>query len=123
GVDQPSLGGYGVKNVYAPSEYQEQSFDFSPDRIISDLQIRSALEEMFRTGMVRRPDANTVYVVFLPPGVTSKLGEMIGGKHFTAYHNFFHAEEGEVHYAVVPFEPDVKLVKQSAARALTDAAL
>jgi hypothetical protein len=90
---------------------------------VSDLQIRATLEEMFRTGAVRGPDADTVYVVFLPPGVGSKLGEMIGGKHYAAYHNFFHAEQGEVRYVVVPFEPQSKVAGRVAARALVEAAL
>ena len=123
GVDQLPLDGYGVKNVYAPSESLEQAFDFPADRVISDLQIRAALEEMFRTGAIRGPDADTVYVVFLPPGVGSKLGEMLGGKHYAAYHNFFHAEQGEVRYAVVVFEPQSKLAGQAATRALVEAAL
>lgn len=123
GAGQLSLDGYGVKNIYLPSESQEQPFDFSADRIISDLQIRAALEGMFRTGAIRGPDADTVYVVFLPPGVGSKLGEMLGGKHYAAYHNFFHAEQGEVRYAVVVFEPQSKVAVQPAARALIEAAL
>lgn len=123
GADQLSLDGYGVKNLYVPSESQEQPFDFPAGATVSDLQIRAALEGMFRAGAIRGPDADTVYVVFLPPGVGSKLGEMIGGKHYAAYHNFFHAEQGEARYVVVPFEPRVKLAGQTAARALVEAAL
>jgi hypothetical protein len=123
GADQLSLDGYGVRNAYAPSESREQTFDFPADRVISDLQIRAALEGMFRTGAIRGPDADTVYVVFLPPGVNSKLGEMLGGKHYAAYHNFFHAEQGEVRYAVVVFEPQPKVAVRTAARALLEAAL
>jgi hypothetical protein len=123
GEGQLSLEGYGVRNVYAPSESQEQAFDFPVGGTVSDLQIRAALEGMFRAGAIRGPDADTVYVVFLPPGVGSKLGEMLGGKHYAAYHNFFHAEQGEVHYAVVVFEPQSKVAAQAAARALLEAAL
>lgn len=123
GGEQLSLTGYGVRNVYAPSVSQEQPYEFSEEKTISDLQIRAALEEMFKTGAAPWPDADTVYVVFLPPGVTSKLGEMLGGKHYAAYHNFFHAEQGEVRYAVVVFEPRAEQARQSAARALVEAAL
>ena len=59
----------------------------------------------------------------LPPEISSTLGSMIGGKHFTAYHNFFHGEQGEVRHVVVPFEPQEKLAKQFAARALIETAL
>lgn len=123
GADQLPLDGYGVRNVYAPSESREQPFDFPAGGTISDLQIRAALEKMFRSGAIHGPDADTVYVVFLPPGVGSKLGEMLGGKHYAAYHNFFHAELGEVRYAVVVFEPQSKVAVQTAARALVEAAL
>lgn len=123
GADQLPLDGYGVRNVYAPSESREQAFDFPAGGTVSDLQVRAALEGMFRSGAIRGPDADTVYVVFLPPGVNSKLGEMLGGKHYAAYHNFFHAEQGEVRYAVVVFEPQSKQAGQAAARALLEAAL
>lgn len=122
-AEQVTLDTYGVKNTFLPSENQEQPFDFSRDQSISDLRIQAALEAMLKTGAIQAPGPNTIYVVFLPPEISSTLGSMIGGKHFTAYHNFFHGEQGEVRYVVVPFEPQEKLTKQFAARALIETAL
>jgi hypothetical protein len=117
------LARYGVQNIFLPSQSVEQPFDFSPEQTISDLRIQSVLSEMFSTGAVQAPSPDAIYVVFLPPGVHSKLGSMIGGKHYAAYHNFFHAEQGEVHYVVVPFEPDMKTARSVAARAVSEAAM
>jgi hypothetical protein len=117
------LARYGVQNIFLPSQTIEQPFDFSTEQAISDLRIQSVLSEMFNAGTVQSPAPDAIYVVFLPPGVNSKLGSMIGGKHYAAYHNFFHAEQGEVHYVVVPFEPDVKTARSVAARAVGEAAM
>lgn len=122
-LDQSSLESYGVKNIYQPAESREQPFDFAAGASISDLQIRAALEGMLRTGVITAPDAETVFVVFLPAGVRSTLGTMVSGKHYAAYHNFFHAEQGEVRYAVVPYEAESKQARRIAARALLEAAL
>jgi hypothetical protein len=123
GEEQVSYDSYGVRNVFWPSENQERPFAFSSDQTISDLGIQNALQEMLKAGDIQRTGPNTIYVVFLPPDISSRLGSMIGGKHFAAYHNFFHADQGKVHYVVVPFEPDVNLSKQVAARAVIDTAL
>jgi hypothetical protein len=121
--DQPALEKYGVRNRFLPSASQEQPFDFSTDQTISDLRIHSLMETWFRAGKLAQPDPSTIYVLFLPPGVSSKLGTMFGGKHFAAYHNFFNAEPGEIHYVVVPYDSDVKISRQAAARALLRATL
>jgi hypothetical protein len=120
---QGALARYGVKNIFLPSQSIEQPFDFSIDQPVSDLRIQAVLSEMFNMGAVASPAPDAIYVVFLPPGLNSKLGLMIGGKHYAAYHNFFHAEQGEVYYVVVPFEPDVKVAQSVAARAVGEAAM
>jgi hypothetical protein len=120
---QEAFARYGVENIFRPSQSIEQPFDFSSDQPVSDLRIQSVLAEMIKTGAVQSPTRDAVYMVFLPPGVNSKLGSMVSGKHYAAYHNFFHSEQGEVYYVVVPFEPDVKVARSMAARALSEAAM
>jgi hypothetical protein len=120
---QGALARYGVENIFLLSQTIEQPFDFSPDQPVSDLRIQAALTEMLNTGTALSPAPDAIYVVFLPPGVNSKLGSMISGKHYAAYHNFFHSEQGEVYYVVVPFEPDVKVARSIAARAVGEAAM
>ena len=119
GIDQPALEKYGVHNRFLPSTTQEQSYDFSTDPTVSDLRVRSLLEGWFNAGTLAPPDSATIYVLFLPPGVTSRVGNMFGGKHFAAYHNFFNSSQGrEIHYVVVPYDGDRNISKQAAAHAL-----
>jgi len=123
GAEQATLERYGVKNTFLPSQNREQMFEFAKGETLPDLQVQRALDEMFKIGEIQGPTANAIYVIFLPPGITSTLGSMIGGKHFAAYHNFFHREQGEVHYVVVPFEPESKLAKEFVGRALIETAV
>jgi len=102
----------------------QEALDFAPEgSTISDLQIQAALSDMFEHKWLNAPDANTIYVVFLPPGLQSTLGEMSGGKHYLAYHNFVHLFDVQVHYVVAPFEPDTKTAQRSVSRAVIDTAL
>jgi len=111
--------------VFSETEpLSQEALDFTPEgATISDLQVQSALSDMFEHKWLNTPDANTIYVVFLPPGLQSTLGEMVGGKHFLAYHNFVHLFDTQIHYVVVPFEPDIKTAQHAAARAIIDTAL
>ncbi|HZS45926.1 MAG TPA: hypothetical protein VFC63_12555 [Blastocatellia bacterium] len=102
----------------------QEALDFTAEgSTINDLQVQSTLNDMFDHKWLNAPDVNTIYVVFLPPGVQSTLGEMVGGKHYLAYHNFVHLFDVQVHYVVVPFEPDAKTAQHAAARAIIDTAL
>jgi hypothetical protein len=66
---------------------------------------------------------NTIYVVFLPPGIQSTVGSAVGAKDYLAYHSHFHSDYGEVHYVVVPFSADVQLERRAAARSILEASL
>ena len=117
-----TLNQYGMKNFFAATSAQER-IDVATDRSISDLQIQSVLEGMLKEGSLQRPNANTIYVVFLDPGMRSTLGGMIAGKHYVAYHNFFNAAGLKLHYVVVPFAANEKTAYQIALRAFLAAAL
>ncbi len=93
------------------------------DRTISDLEIQGVLAGMLKEGSLRRPDASTIYVVFLDPELRSTLGTMIACKHYVAYHNFFNVAGMKIHYVVVPFEANQKAAYQIALRAFLAAAL
>jgi hypothetical protein len=102
----------------------QEALDFTPEgSTITDLQVQAALSDMFDHKWLHAPDANTIYVVFLPPGLQSTLGEMNGGKHYLAYHNFVHLFDVQVHYVVAPFESDLKTAQRAVARAIIDTAL
>lgn len=112
----------GIKNFFAATSTQEKLDDFG-DRVFSDLEIESLLTAMIKEGSLNRPNANTIYVVFLGPEIRSTLGAMIGGKHYLAYHNFFNATGIRVHYVVVPFLTNKKTAYQVALRAFQAAAV
>jgi hypothetical protein len=117
-----TLDQYGMKNFFAATTSQEK-VDVATDRAISDLEIQSILEGMLKSGALQRPNASTVYVVYLDPGMHSTLGTMIAGKHYVAYHSVFNAAGLKINYAVVPFASNQKAAYQIALRAFLAAAL
>jgi hypothetical protein len=66
-------------------------------------------------------ETNTVFVIFLAPGLTSSLGNGSSGSEFLAYHNHFHASSGVVRYVVVPFDSERERWLKSARESLTQA--
>ena len=111
----------GLKNFFAPTLSQERFDDVSGDRPISDLEIQRVLSGMIADNSVQRPNANTIYMVFLGPELRSSLGEMTPGKHYRAYRNAFNAAGTKIHYVVVPFEEDQNAAYQIALRAFLSA--
>jgi hypothetical protein len=90
---------------------------------VNDLTIQGKLSEMLHNKAIPAPTSNTVYVVFLAPGIASTLGGHKGGTDYAAYHNFMNLKAGEVRYAVVPFDPNSDRQAAAAARALAETAL
>jgi hypothetical protein len=126
GLDQASLDlleRCEVKTSSWTAASRQELQEFSDGSAVSDLKIQTALSGMFERGSVPGPDPNTIYVVFLAPGIQSTLGEMFGGKHYVAYHNFFHLNGVQVHYVVAPFEMPRKAARSAATRALITAIL
>jgi len=83
---------------------------------VNDLAIQGKLVEMLESKTLPAPDASTVFVVFLAPGVKSTVGSHTAGVHFAAYHNLVHVEAGELRYVVVPFNENAG--RQAAAASL-----
>jgi len=76
------------------------------------------LASILREGTLPAPRPETFYLVFLAPEIRSILGSAQGGRDFLAFHNHFHASQGEIRYIVVPFDPDSRREMQTASRAL-----
>jgi len=95
------LGLYGV----AGSGTSVVSASLDSAETISDLGIQAQLAKLLSEGTLEAPDADTLYVLFLPPGIASSLGEGKAGLDFLGYHSHFHAEAGDVRYVVVPADP------------------
>src|SRR5262249_42775776 len=108
--------------VQRAAPVQEDFSDLSKTSL-NDLSIQHKLAEMLQSKALPAPQASTVYVIFLAPGVSSSLGGHKSGTDYAAYHNFFHVQAGEIHYAVVPFAQNADGQRSAAAHALVDAAL
>ncbi|HEY6972069.1 MAG TPA: hypothetical protein VJA94_22855, partial [Candidatus Angelobacter sp.] len=96
---------------------QEDFSDLSKTSL-NDLSIQHKLAEMLQSKAIPAPQASTVYVIFLAPGVNSSLGGHKPGTDYAAYHNFFHLQAGEIHYVVVPFAQSGDVQRGAAAHAL-----
>jgi hypothetical protein len=113
--------GLGIKNRFVPT-FSQEKLDLSGNRSISDLEIQKVLAEMFKDGTLQPPRAGAVYMLFLDPGLHSTLGGLVAEKHYAAYHAFFNASGGRVHYVVVPYQSDPQAARQIALRAFIVAA-
>jgi hypothetical protein len=73
-----------------------------PGRTISDAAIQNAILDWIAQGTIRKTTSNSLYFVYLPPGVTADLGGQQSCSAFCGYHESFGPQ---VFYAVMPF-PD-----------------
>jgi hypothetical protein len=105
-----------------PAAPRVEDFSDPSDSPVNDLTIQHTLVEMLANHAIPVPAANTIYVVFLAPGITSNLGTSTAGTDYAAYHNLLHAEVGEVRYVVVPYHEDADRHNTAASRAFTDTA-
>ena len=112
----------GFTNRFGPT-FSFEKLDVTDNRKISDLEIQNILAGLFADGPLTEPQAGSVYIVFLDPGLQSTLRSLTAGKHYLAYHSFFSASGSKVHYAVVPYQSDSTAAYQMALRTLVVAAL
>ncbi|MBV8202842.1 MAG: hypothetical protein JOZ15_19675 [Acidobacteria bacterium] len=75
--------------------------DNDPGAQVADADIQNLLQQEIGTNLPN-PDANSLYFVFTPPGVTVSLGTDLSCQVFCGYHD---AINGSIFYAVVP-SPD-----------------
>jgi hypothetical protein len=68
-------------------------------RQVSDAEIQQALNGWINAGTVPAVTANTLYFIFLPPGVTSTMGNGGSCTAYCGYHSF----TGNAYYAVIPY--------------------
>jgi hypothetical protein len=87
---------------------------------VNDLTIQNKLVEMLESKALPAPDASTVFVVYLAPGVKLTVGSHTAGVHFAAYHNLVHVEAGELRYVVVPFNDSANHHATAASLAIVD---
>ncbi|MFL5966356.1 MAG: hypothetical protein ACJ747_07380 [Gaiellaceae bacterium] len=71
---------------------------------VADDELRTTLRDAMSAGTIPQPAANTLYVLFLPPGVAVDLQGARSCQVFCGYHD---AIDGNVFYAVLP-SPDCR---------------
>jgi hypothetical protein len=112
---------HSIKMLRAAPKLEDFS-DLSQSKV-NDLTIQQKLSDLLKSKAIPAPTADTVFVVFLAPGIQSSLGGLQGGVDYAAYHNFVNLEAGEIHYVVVPFLANADSHSAAATRAFTEAAL
>lgn len=107
----------------APAGVSHEDFSDLGKSPVNDLAIQRRLADMIASKAVPAPTAETVFVVFLAPGIRSSLGGHQAGVDYAAYHSVFHSAAGEVRYAVVPFDSNAGNMQAAATRAFVNTAL
>jgi len=82
----------------------------APPQLVTDDQVQAEIRSLIAAGRVPPADGNRLYVVHLPPGVTSQLeafGQQLNScEAFCAYHLAFPTDTGLAYYSVVPDQTD-----------------
>ena len=105
-----------------PPTNQTEATALTSNAKLSDLGIQAQLARMLKDGHLKVAQ-NTIYVVFLPPGIQSTVGLAVGAKDYLAYHSHFHSDYGEIHYVVVPFSDNAQLERSAATRSVLETSL
>jgi hypothetical protein len=66
----------------------------------TDADIQQMLQQKIASSVVPAPSANTLYFVYLPPGVTVVMGGSSSCQAFCGYHNHI---SGQIFYAAMPY--------------------
>src|SRR2546428_9146191 len=74
----------------------------APQSSVTDSAVRQFLQRKIATGTVPKPKANTLYFLYVPPGVRVVMGGSASCQSFCGYHN---AISSQTFYAVMPY-PD-----------------
>jgi hypothetical protein len=109
-MDMLSNAGYGVGRGSATPGVVVSAY---PGLFLSDSQIQTALEQQIWNGGVKRPDSNTLYVVFVEDNVVVQAFGTNSQTGFNGYHGAFQGfvpTSGwpgfalqDLHYAVIPY--------------------
>jgi len=116
-----ALSRYGLEAKELPLSSHDDFLDPVDGKKISDLEIQARLDRLFQSSMGEL-EAQSVFVVFLAPGIKSTLGTASSDKEYAAYHNHLHSAAGLIRYVVVPFDADagrwLKSTRQSLIQAM-----
>jgi hypothetical protein len=75
-----------------------------PAASVKDAAIRTLIQQEISGGTLPATNANTLYFVYLPPGVKVVDGTSASCKDFCGYHDSFTSNAGNnIYYAVMPY--------------------
>jgi hypothetical protein len=86
-------GSFGGAHVITPSTKSKK---------LTDSQIQKELAKQITAGSLPKNDANTLYMVHFPPGVSISMGGSSSCVEFCAYHGTFKKSSQMVFYGVIP---------------------
>src|SRR5260370_28691288 len=84
-----------------PSAPRVEDFSDLSKGPVNDLTIQRRLVEMLGNHAIPPPAANTIYVIFLAPGITSTLGASKACIDYAASHKSLHLDHSELRYVSV----------------------
>ena len=99
---------------------------FNKKTTLTDKAVQKELVKQIAAGKLPVPDANTLYMMYFPPGITIELGSSKSCSSFGAYHEGFkNATYGGVFYGVMPecnygFSGETVVSSHELAEATTD---
>ena len=76
--------------------------DAQPGSTVTDAQVRNMIQNEITSAKLPTSSANSLYFVYLPPGVAVDLNGQVSCSGFCGYHDSF---AGGIYYAVMPY-PD-----------------
>ena len=74
----------------------------NPSGQIEDADIRTELTSLLGKNAIPQPDANTLYMVYFPPGLNIDFQGSGSCQVFCAYHNTYMNNGTEINYGVIP---------------------
>jgi hypothetical protein len=88
----------------ARGSFQTSYVDPSPPSgaQITDDQIQTELGQLIDQGAVPQPDANTLFMIHFPSGVTISMQSGLSCQQFCAYHSSFAHGGNNVYYGIIP---------------------
>lgn len=123
GPEADRMNSAGIENLFDATYCREVPTSFSEEEKLSDIGVRGVLLDLIESASLPPAEPQTIYIVFLEPGVVSTLGPLTGRKQYLAYHNFLNVGGNRLHYVVVPYEPSLETQKVIALHALVAAAV
>lgn len=100
-----AVGGQAGTNQQIGRGTVDQEITIAPTKTsgtVTDDDIKTELTNQINSGKLPRPDANTIYQFYFPPGITVALGSDRSCSTFCAYHNTLTYSGANTFYSVMP---------------------